>query len=168
MKTWSWVLLATAVAVAAQTTLNRWFPRGIVDLVLVVVVFTALVSGRVTGFWAGTIAGLMQDAMSGGVIGMAGLSKTVVGFLAGVVSTQFIVTHASARFVVFLLSTVVDAILFMGLYELLGLRQFNSPVITIAGRGLANATVGVLAFKLMESVPGAVERHRASRAGLRR
>ena len=168
MKTWWWVLLATGVAVAVQTTLNRWFPAGIVDLVLVVVVFTALVSGRVTGMWAGTLAGLMQDAMSGGVIGMAGLSKTVVGFLAGVVSTQFIVAQAPARFVVFLLSTVVDAILFMGLYELLGLRQFASPVTTIAGRGLANAAVGVLAFKLMESLPGAVERHRASRAGFRR
>jgi rod shape-determining protein MreD len=164
----AWVLLATAVAVAAQTTLNRWFPGGVVDLVLVVVVFTALTTGRVSGMWAGTVAGLMQDAMSGGVIGMAGLSKTVVGFLAGVISTQFIVTQGPSRFVVFLLSTVVDAVLFMGLYELLGLRQFSSPIATIAGRGLANAVVGVLAFKLVETFPSAVERHRASKAGLRR
>ena len=163
-----WVFLAAAAAVAAQTTLNRWFPGGVIDFVLVIVVFTALIAGRDSGMWAGTIAGLMQDAMSGGVIGMAGLSKTVVGFLAGVISTQFIVAQAPARFVVFFLATVVDAVIFMGLYELLGLRQFTSPVATIAGRALANAVVGVLAFKLVETFPGAVERYRASKAGLRR
>lgn len=167
MRTW-WVLLAAAASVAAQTTLNRYFPGGVVDLVLVVVVFSALTAGRVTGMWTGTLAGLMQDAMSGGVIGMAGLAKTVVGFLAGVISTQFIVTQTLARFVVFILSTVVDAVLFMGLYELLGLRQFTSPIATIAGRSLANAVLGVLAFKLVESFPGALERYRASRAGFRR
>ena len=120
---------------------------------LVVVVFTALMSGRVTGLWAGTAAGLLQDAMSGGVIGMAGLSKTVVGFLAGIISTQFIVTHAFSRFVVFMLSTIVDAILFMGLCELLGLRQFGAPVTTIVVRSLLNALVGVLLFRLVESFP---------------
>lgn len=167
MSTW-WVLVAAAASVAAQTTLNRYFPGGVVDLVLVVVVFSALTSGRVTGMWTGTLAGLMQDAMSGGVIGMAGLAKTVVGFLAGVISTQFIVTQTFARFVVFILSTVVDAVLFMGLYELLGLRQFNSPVTTIVGRSVANALLGVLAFKLVESFPSALERYRASRTGFRR
>ncbi len=167
MKTW-WVLLAAALSVAVQTTLNRYFPGGIVDLVLVVVVFTSLASGRMTGLWTGTAAGLLQDAMSGGVIGMAGLSKTVVGFLAGIIGTQFIVTQAFSRFVVFMLATVVDAILFMGLYELLGLRQFNAPMTTIAVRALLNAVVGVLLFKLVESFPGAIERYRASRTGLRR
>jgi len=167
VKTW-WVLLAAAASVAVQTTLNRYFPGGIVDLVLVVVVFTALTSGRVTGLWAGTAAGLLQDAMSGGVIGMAGLSKTVVGFLAGIIGTQFIVTQTFSRFVVFILATLVDAVLFMGLYELLGLRQFNAPVTTMALRALLNAVVGVLLFRLVESFPGAMERYRASRTGLRR
>ena len=36
----------------------------------------------------------MQDALSSGVIGIGGLAKTVVGFLAGVIGQQFIVTAA--------------------------------------------------------------------------
>lgn len=163
----AWVLLATAVAVALQTTLDRWTRSGGVDLVLVVVVYSALASGRVAGLLTGTFAGLVQDAMSGGVIGMAGLSKTVVGFLAGIVGTQFIVSHSASRFVVFFLATILNAVIFMGLYELLGLRQFGMPVGSVAGQAVGNAIVGVLAFKVVELLPGAVERRRA-RAGLRR
>lgn len=164
----AWLVLAIGLAVAAQTTLNRWFTSGPVDLVLVVVVFNALSGGRVTGLLGGSLAGLVQDAMSGGVIGMAGLSKTVVGFLAGIVSTQFIVTQAVSRFVTFFLATLVDAVIFMGLYQVLGLRQFGSPLVSVTVRALVDAVVGVLAFKVAEALPGAVERRRTSRAGLRR
>jgi len=163
-----WVLLATAVAVAAQTTLDRWFSTNAVDLVLVVVVYNALTSGRVGGMLAGSFAGLVQDTLSGGVIGMSGLSKTIVGFVAGIVGTQFIVTHSASRFVVFFLATVVNAVIFMGVYELLGLRHFGTPVAAVAGQGLGNALVGVLAFKGVEVLPGAVERRRMARSGLRR
>jgi rod shape-determining protein MreD len=161
-------VLATALAIAVQTTLDRWIPVGAVDLVLVVVVYNALASGRVTGLLAGSFAGLVQDALSGGVIGMAGLSKAVVGFLAGIVGTQFIVTHSGSRFVVFFLATVLNAVVFMGLYELLGLRQFGTPYAAVAIQGFGNACVGVLGFKLVEFLPGAVERRRAVGSSFRR
>jgi rod shape-determining protein MreD len=163
-----WVLLATMVAVALQTSLDRWLRIGAVDLVLVVVVYNALASGPVTGLLAGAFAGLVQDALSGGVIGMAGLSKTVVGFVSGIIGTQFIVAHSVSRFVVFFLATAVNAVVFMGLYELLGLRHFGAPVGQVAGQGLGNAVVGVLAFKIVELLPGAMERRRNARMGLRR
>ena len=165
----AWVLLATIAAVAVQTALDRWFRAGAVDLVLVVVVYNALASGRVTGLLTGSFAGLVQDALSGGVIGMGGLSKTVIGFLTGIAGTQFIVTHAASRFAVFFLATLANAVVFMGLYELLGLRHFGTPVAAVAGQGLGNAVVGVIAFKLTELLPGAVERRRSARAmGIRR
>ena len=164
----AWVLLATAAAIAIQTTVDRWLAAGAVDLVLVVVVYNALASGRVTGLLTGSFAGLVQDVLSGGVLGMAGLSKTVVGYLAGIVGTQFIVAHSASRFVVFFLATVLNAVIFMGLYELLGLRHFGTPFGAVAGQGVGNAVVGVLVFKVVELLPGAVERRRASRSGIRR
>lgn len=164
----AWVVAATAAAIAIQTTVDRWLAAGAVDLVLVVVVYNALASGRVTGLLAGSFAGLVQDVLSGGVLGMAGLSKTVVGYLAGIVGTQFIVTHSASRFVVFFLATVLNAVIFMGLYELLGLRHFGAPFAAVALQGLGNAVVGVLGFKVIELLPGAVERRRAARSGIRR
>ena len=67
------------------------------DLVLVVVVATALFFGPTAGMVSGTMAGLCQDALSGGVLGVAGLAKTLAGFVAGVVATQFIVSSVIPR-----------------------------------------------------------------------
>ena len=80
------VVVATALALALQTTLARFLVRGTagIDLVLVVVVYAALSYGPVTGLVTGTFAGLLQDALSSGIIGIGGLAKTVVGFVAGV------------------------------------------------------------------------------------
>ena len=110
------VILAVAVALALQTTAARFLVRGsvAVDLVLVVVVYVALTSGPATGLLSGAFAGLVQDALSSSVIGIGGLAKTLVGFLAGIIGTQFIVTASLPRFVVFFGATVLHAVVFMG------------------------------------------------------
>jgi rod shape-determining protein MreD len=164
------VLLAVAVALVVQTTLARFVVRGIVavDLVFVVVVYVALTFGPVTGMLTGSFAGLMQDALSSGVIGIGGLAKAVVGFLAGIVGTQFIVAQPLPRFVVFLGATALHAVLFIGLYVVLDLRHFDSPYAAVAGQAVGNAVVGVVAFQLAELLPGAVERRKMQRTRLRR
>jgi rod shape-determining protein MreD len=159
------VVLATALALALQTSLAG---TDAVDFVLVVVVYVALTSGPVTGLLTGTFAGLVQDALASGVIGIGGLAKTIVGFLAGVIGTQFIVTQPLPRFVVFFGATILHAVVFYGLYLVLSLRQFGSAYATIAGQALANAFVGVVAFQLVELLPGAVERRRAAKHRIRR
>jgi rod shape-determining protein MreD len=164
------VILGVAGALALQTTLARFLVRGTltVDLVLVVVVYFALTSGPTTGLLAGAFAGLVQDALSSSVIGIGGLAKTIVGFLAGVIGTQFIVAQPLPRFVVFFGATLLHAVIFMGLYVLLDLRQFGTPYAAVAGQATANAVAGVVAFQLVELLPGAVERRRAAKTRLRR
>ncbi len=164
------VVLATAVALTLQTTLARYFVRGTnaVDLVLVVVVYTALTTGPVTGFLTGTFAGLIQDALSTGYVGIGGLAKTIVGFLAGVVGQQFIVAQPLPRFVVFFSATLVHAVVFYGLYMLLNSWTFRAVFSGVLGQAVSNAVVGVVAFQAREFLPGAVERRRAARGQIRR
>ncbi len=164
------VILAVVAALALQTTLARFLVRGAaaIDLVLVVVVYVALTFGPATGLLTGTFAGIIQDALSHGIIGIGGLAKTIVGFLAGVVGTQFIVANSLPRFVVFFGATVLHAVVFMGLYVVLDVRHFGTPYAAVAGQATANAIVGVVAFQLVELLPGAVERRRAARSRLRR
>jgi rod shape-determining protein MreD len=159
------VLIAIALALALQTTLARFLVGGTaaLDLVLVVVVYVALTSGPVTGMLAGSLAGIVQDALSSGVIGIGGLAKSIVGFLAGVLGQQFIVTAALPRFVMFLGATALHAAVFMGLYVMLGLRSFPSPWAAILSQGLANAAIGMIGFLAIESLPGVVERRRMRR-----
>jgi rod shape-determining protein MreD len=164
------VILAVVAALALQTTLARFLVRGAaaIDLVLVVVVYVALTFGPATGLLTGTFAGIVQDSLSHGIIGIGGLAKTIVGFLAGIIGSQFIVAQPLPRFVVFFGATVLHAVVFMGLYVLLDLRHFGTPYAAVAGQATANAVVGVVAFQLVELLPGAMERRKAQRSRLRR
>jgi len=159
------VLTAIALALALQTTLARFLVGGTaaVDLVLVVVVYVALTTGPIAGMLAGSVAGIVQDALSSGVVGIGGLAKSIVGFAVGVVGQQFIVTAALPRFVMFLASSVGHAAVFMGLYALLGLRSFPSPWAAVLSQALGNAVVGMVAFTIIEQMPGIVERRRMRR-----
>ena len=157
------VFIAIALALALQTTLARFLVGGsaAVDLVLVAVVYVALTTGPVTGMLAGSIAGLIQDSLSSGVVGIGGLAKSIVGFLAGAFGQQFIVTAALPRLVMFVAATALHAAVFMGLYEVLDLRAFPSPWKTVTTQALGNALVGIVAFTIIEALPGMIERRRA-------
>ena len=157
------VFIAIALALALQTTLARFLVGGsaAVDLVLVAVVYVALTTGPVTGMLAGSVAGLIQDSLSSGVVGIGGLAKSIVGFLAGAFGQQFIVTAALPRLVMFVAATALHAAVFMGLYEVLDLRTFQSPWKTVTTQALGNALVGIVAFTIIEALPGVIERRRA-------
>jgi rod shape-determining protein MreD len=163
------VFIAIALALALQTTLARFLVGGsaAVDLVLVAVVYVALTTGPVTGMLAGSVAGLIQDSLSSGVVGIGGLAKSIVGFLAGAFGQQFIVTAALPRLVMFVAATALHAAVFMGLYEMLDLRTFPSPGKTVMTQALGNALVGIVAFTIIEALPGIVERRRAGGRGRR-
>ena len=159
------VFIAIALALALQTTLTRFVVGGsaAVDLVLVAVVGVALTIGPVGGMLAGSAAGLIQDALSSGVIGIGGLAKTIVGFLAGAFGQQFIVTAALPRLVIFVAATVLHGAVFMGLYTVLDIREFQAPWKPLAAQALGNALVGIVVFGIIESLPGIVERRRSRR-----
>jgi rod shape-determining protein MreD len=144
-------LVAILIAIGLQTTLStRGFGNGTLDLVLIVVVYVAIKSGPATGVLAGTVAGLIQDSLSSGILGIGGLAKTIVGFIAGVLGSQFIVTAPLPRFLLLMMATALHAAIFMGLYTLLNLRQFPAPYGAIVGQAFGNAFVGVVAFQIIE------------------
>jgi rod shape-determining protein MreD len=157
--------VAIGLALALQTTLARFVVAGnaAIDLVLVAVVYVALTTGPVSGMLAGSVAGLIQDALSSGVLGIGGLAKSVVGFLTGTIGQQFIVTAALPRLVMFVAATAVHLAVFMGLYVALGIRTFPSPWTAMASQALGNAVVGMIAFTIIEALPGVVERRRIGR-----
>ena len=159
------LVAALAAAVVLQTTLAGFLVPGAmaVDLVLVVVVYVALTSGPVAGLLAGTVGGLVQDALSSGILGMGGLTKTLVGFLVGRFGTQFIVTATVPRFLVCAAASAAHAGLFMGAYTLLGLRSFPNPLAAVAVQAVGNGVLGVVVFQLAEWLPRMLERRRSGR-----
>ena len=162
-------MLAVALALALQTTLGRLTVGGTVsvDLVLVVVTYLALARGPMAGMLAGSVAGLLQDTLASGVIGIGGLSKSLVGYLAGVVAQQFILTAPVPRLVIFMGATVVHAVVFMGLYVLLGLRSFPSPYAAVLVQAAGNGLIGLVMFLIVERLPLVPERRHMRRRARR-
>ena len=159
------MLISIALALALQTTLARFVVGGTapIDLVLVAVVYIALTTGPVSGMLAGSVAGLIQDSLSTGVVGIGGLAKATVGFVVGVLGQQFIVTAALPRLVMFVGASVGYQLVFMGIYTLLQQRSFPSPWKAMATQALGNAVVGMIVFTIVEAFPGVMERRRAGR-----
>ena len=161
--------LAIVVALLLQTTVafSLVGHRAAVDLVLVVVVYIGVVTGPVGGLLAGTAAGLAQDALAGGIVGIGGLAKSVAAFLSGVAATQFIVTGAGHRFVVFFLASLVHAGIFVGFNQLIYPRGFGAPWSIVLTQAGVNALIGVLAFRVVERAPEWARRRRMRRTALR-
>ncbi len=163
------VALAIVAALFVQTTLSPLLGRAAIgiDLGLVVVVFTALMMGPAAGLLTGSITGLVQDAIASGIVGLSGLSKTLVGFAAGVFGTMFIVTRPVPRFVVFFLASLADSAILFGLHAIFDVRVAPPAYTPIVARALVNAGVGVSAFLAMEFWPRYVERRRLEKSKLR-
>lgn len=163
-------VLALAGALALQTTLAGLTIQGAtaVNLVLVAVIYLALAFGPVAGLLAGTAGGLVQDALSGGIVGIGGFSKTLVGFVVGVFGAQFIVSHSLPRLVMFVSGTLIHELCYQALYALVEARAFRIQWLQTLTQAGINGIIGILAFTLVEAGPGLIQRRRARGATLSR
>jgi rod shape-determining protein MreD len=154
------VLAALALAIVLQTTISGLsMTLGTrVNLVLVAVVYVGLAYGAVTGLLAGTAGGLVQDALAGGIVGTGGLSKTLVGFLVGVLGAQFIVSQPVPRFVMFVGATLVHEVCVQAVSAVVESRAFRMQYSATLMQALVNAAVGLVAFWVVEKLPGLLQR----------
>ncbi|MGE3841781.1 MAG: rod shape-determining protein MreD [Vicinamibacterales bacterium] len=161
--------LALILTLAVQTSLAHAATgnRATVDLVLVLVVFVALRHGTVAGLLFGSVAGLCQDALSGGIIGVGGLAKSLVGACVGALATQFIITNPVPRFLVFLGATIVHAACFVGIYALIEPPTGGRIWSVVLPQALVNAGLGLMMFAAVERLPEALSRRRLRRTHLR-
>ena len=164
------VIVALAGALALQTTLAGLTIGGAtaVNLVLVAVIYVALAFGPVAGLLAGSVGGLVQDALAGGIVGIGGFSKTLVGFLVGLLGAQFIVAQSLPRLFMFVSGTLVHELCYQAMYALAETRPFRMQWSAALTQAVVNGIVGILAFQIVEAGPGLLQRRRSRGATLSR
>src|SRR5262249_4626591 len=94
------------------------------DIPLIVVVLLALRRGPEFGCGAGFVAGLLQDAPAGGVLGGQGLAEAVGGFAIGVVGTRLRVSQPLVQVPGLVVLSVLEG---LARYALLQLFHFPAP-----------------------------------------
>ncbi len=135
---------ATLVAFVLYSLLGKADP-GLVVVVntftLTVIVF-AMLKGEVYGAVLGTACGLLQDSFSLGVFGVAGLSKTLMGFAAGYVSGKMNVTALARGFVFIFLMASGELAIWAFLYGLVFSERIATGNALIFFQPLVTAVLG--------------------------
>lgn len=128
-----------------------FFQHGVfIDFVILAVVYVGLQRGPEFGLLTGAIGGLVQDMFSGGIIGIGGFVKTIVGFCAGVVGKQLIVAGVLPRIVVLLVGTAFSHAGYVGLSFLFNNRPLEFPYNQVLQHTLTTGLAGFLIFLVLD------------------
>lgn len=112
-------ILASILLVVVQTTVTRYLSlEGIIpDLLLIMIVYISITEGQISGTLYGFGIGLLFDIITGGVIGISSLSKSIAGFISGYFFSEnkIELTLGSYRFLLILLfvSSIHNLIYFL-------------------------------------------------------
>ncbi len=144
------------MAPLAALVLQAWLPRVVgqyawFDLPLVITVYFAL--GRrspAQGTIMGMIMGVFEDALTHRPIGINGIAKTVVGFLAASVGVRIAVENQTIRLLLnFLLSLLSSAIVVFIYRFLLGL-DYQWQWFTELFSAIGNSLIAMVLFPVLD------------------
>jgi rod shape-determining protein MreD len=147
-------LLAPLAAIVLQVILPKPFPRlAILDLPLIVTIFFA-VSRRnpVAGTLTGAGIGLLQDILTGNQpIGVNGMAKSVIGYIAASIGIQVDVENLTTRLLInFGFSMLNSFLLFLIHHRLLGFPGFHIMWVHELIRAAVNTLVAIPIFLLLD------------------
>ncbi|HWZ99987.1 MAG TPA: rod shape-determining protein MreD [Candidatus Dormibacteraeota bacterium] len=146
------IVLATIFALVIQAFLPVYIPKvAIVDLPLLITIYFGLSRRNPsTGLLLGMVVGLLQDSLSKTPLGLFGIAKTLIGFVASSIGGKLDTEHPAARFAL----TVVFFALHQGIIVLVQrlLLAHAEPWFTIrlAIAALVNAFVGVFLYFILD------------------
>lgn len=117
-----------------------------------IVIYFALEKGETFGACLGTVCGLIQDAFSLGVFGVAGLSKTIMGFLAGYVSKKLDMTPFFRKFLFILVLLSLEFVLWAFLSSFIFSEKLLIGRTLHSFQPVATAILGSLIFLLLKQI----------------
>jgi rod shape-determining protein MreD len=113
-----------------------------VDLPLVVTVYFGLQRAPMLAMFTGLALGLGADALNGGVLGVGGFAKTLIGYLVAIASVRFALENPLARLAMVAVSSATNTVLFIGLYLMLDQPLQDVATYADLGRRVGWGTLG--------------------------
>lgn len=139
-------VLAVVGSAVGQAMLSASWPAASIffDLPLIVVIYYAIAKGPTGALMAGTGAGLLQDALSGTLMGAGALSRASVGYLVGVLGLRFALAPFMSRILVLAAATVLCRFIEVGILAVMGRRLAYSPYPQLLLMTAGNCALGAL------------------------
>ena len=148
------IVATILLALLAQTFIPVYVPKfSVLDLLLLVVVYFGLSRRNPsTGLLLGMVAGLLQDSISGPTVplGLNGIAKTIIGYLASSIGARLDTEHPAARFALTLFFFVLHQGIITLTRRLLPVEPEPWFTVRLAVAAGVNAVVSVLLFTLLD------------------
>lgn len=148
------IFAASALALLLQAFLPVYFPKAAtLDLPLLITVYFGLSRRNPsTGLLLGMVIGILQDSLSGPTVplGLYGIAKTIIGYLASSIGARLDTEHPAARFAL----TAVFFVVHQGLVTLTQRILLSQPEPWFTGHlwiaALINALIATFLFLLLD------------------
>ena len=147
------ITIALIVAVLLQWTLrNVAEPFAYIDFPLIVVVYAALQRNSIKAIFFGTVAGIAVDALSGGLLGANGFSKTLIAYMVSELARRVYMDNLLLRIPVIAGACVLDDLIYYGTHRLLGQEPTGQAFVIISYTLIGTTIAGTMVYLLLDYV----------------
>lgn len=123
------------------------------------VLYFAFEEGEIYGAVMGSVFGLIQDSFSIGVFGIAGVSKTIMGFLAGYISRRINVVPFVRRAVFIFIMLLLEILLYMFLYSFAISEEFYTAKGWLFMQPACTTVLAFIVFPLFKKLNKVLPKH---------
>jgi rod shape-determining protein MreD len=147
------IVVVFILSIALQLSLRDvWPPLSYIDFPLVVVVYIALQRDAWQALLVGTVAGIVVDSVSGGLIGAGGFSKTLTAYVIYFAATKINLENPLLRIPVLAAASVLDSAVYVFWHRVLGYPPAVPVVQTMSYKLIATTVAGTLALYMLDAL----------------
>ena len=159
------ITIAIIIAVLLQWSLrNVHETMAFVDFPLIIIVYAALQRNAFKSLLFGTFAGIAVDALSGGLLGANGFTKTLIAFMVSELARRVYLDNLLLRIPVIAGASLVNNLIYYGLHSLFGQQPSLDLATTTAYSVIGTTIAGTIIYLLLErfSADKMIRRRRGS------
>ncbi|MEE9502153.1 MAG: rod shape-determining protein MreD [Candidatus Aminicenantaceae bacterium] len=136
------------------------FSIQVINVFSLLVIYMSSTRNEVYGACLGAVCGLIQDSFSLGVFGVAGIAKTIMGYLAGFVSKRIDVSSFWRSFLFIFVLITIELMFWAFLYSFIYSKALNTGKGVIFLQPLIMALIGSTLFPQIRKAIKAISRYR--------
>ena len=147
------ITVALIIAIILQWTLRNVHEGFMyVDFPLIIIVYAALQRNTIKALIFGMISGIAVDALSGGLLGANGFTKTLIAFVVSEIARRVYLDNLLVQIPVIAGACLLDSLVFFGLHRLFG-QELSMPVLeTTAYRLIGTTIAGTLIYLILGNI----------------
>ncbi len=158
------ILIYVGLLMAAALVQSAWLERvkisgAILDPLLPIAVAVGILRGASSGAVVGLAAGLLQDLLGGGTLGVNGLTKLVVGFASGLFERSIYLENPLLPAVATFAGTLLSELLLAVIGQVTGLGTVNAAAAPRAvAAAVLNSAVAPFLFRGVKGIEYRLDR----------